>query len=425
MKILFHILLFILLTSCVSKSSKSSDVLVSMQLVDRNGFSETISSKERLSYFASTDFSLPQPYKKVLRVFARDNQGRSASRISSYHDNGHIWQYLEVVDGRAQGFYREWHANGKMKIEASVIEGMADISERAQASWLFDNKSQVWNEKGNLVAEFFYDKGMLEGASQYYFSNGQLEKKIPYFHNELHGEVLIYSEKGSLIEKTRYVRGKKAGLSERFFKNGVLCFREAYDDGLLKKGSYYNPQGEQLSQVHDGSGLVAYFQDNTLHSFTEYHDGVIDGKVSIFYPDGNLRTTYYLQEGKKNGEECEYYPVKMTSEILRPKLALTWHDDVLQGITKSWYENGTLESQRELDKNKKNGLSFAWYRDGSLMFMEEYDFDQLLKGSYFQKGEKNPISTIEGGNGVATLYTREGFFSKKIPYEKGKPVTHE
>lgn len=127
---------------------------------------------------------------------------------------------------------------------------------------------------------------------------------------------------------------------------------------------------------------------------------------------------YTQIDGKKTGEEIEYYP----NTPNQPKIALSWHEDILHGPVKTWYENGTLESQREFHNNKKEGLSFAWYKNGSLLCVEEYEDDRLIKGSYFKKNDKNPVSKIEEGKGVATLYSSEGLFLKKIVYEKGTPI---
>ena len=113
----------LLLTGCgKTKVPSQEDSLVSIQVIDRNGFAETISAKDRLSRFKNTDFLTSQPYQKVLRVFGKDSEGNSSSKITSYHSNGLIWQYLEVESGRANGSYKEWHPNGMLKLSFSVIE---------------------------------------------------------------------------------------------------------------------------------------------------------------------------------------------------------------------------------------------------------------------------------------------------------------
>ena len=89
--------LFVLCCSCsAKKGSDQSDTLVSMQIIDRNGFTETISNKDRLSDYRSTDFSTPQPYQKVLRVFGRNPQGQASSRSYS--------QYLSLTHGLRSGY---------------------------------------------------------------------------------------------------------------------------------------------------------------------------------------------------------------------------------------------------------------------------------------------------------------------------------
>ena len=78
-----------------------------------------------------------------------------------------------------------------------------------------------------------------------------------------------------------------------------------------------------------------------------------------------------------------------------------------------------------MSNNKRNGHSSAWFRDGSLMLIEEYHQDRLLKGEYYSKGEKHPITTIDEGKGTATLFDAEGAFVRWVDYLNGKPVIEE
>lgn len=416
-------LLLLLLCSCSHRATdKNANSLVSIQLIDRNGFSETISTKDRLALYENINFLTPQPYEKVLRVFGKDSQGKSHSTITSYHANGHVAEYLEIIDGRANGPYREWFQNGRLKLEVHVIEGIADISEVAQASWLFDGKSNVWNEEGHLIAEILYEKGLLQNDSLYYHPNGKLAKRTPYDHNEIHGVLQAFSDEGTLLEEIPYQKGVPEGIARGFWAAERPSYVEEYTAGLLQKATYYTPTGVVIAQVDKGSGQRAEFEKEKLYSLTEYQNGLPEGEVQLFRPDGTLQTTYQVQDGKKEGEEWEYFPSKDPDETPKPKLYLSWHEDAIQGIVKTWYENGILESQREISNNKKEGLSFAWFKEGEVMFMEEYEADLLMKASYFKRGDKLPVSKIENGKGTATLYDAEGRFLKKISYEKGKPV---
>ncbi len=413
MKKAFLILLALLAGCAPNSARQDSSDLVSMQVIDRNGFSETISVKERLSKYVQTDFLASQPYQKVVRIFK--GGGKTNSLVTSYHTNGLLWQYLEVENGRAYGNYREWHPNGKLKIEAVVIEGTPDISEMAQVSWIFDEKSQVWDEDGNKVAEIPYEKGVLQGSAIYYHASGKVSKEIPYRKDEIDGPLSIYRETGALLEKTGYHKGLKEGEAFGYWPSGEPRFSEGYQKGLLLEGSYYRPSGELISEVKEGNGKQALFQDDFLASLVEIRKGAAEGEVLSFQKDGTLFSRFMFNEGKKNGDEYEYFPSS------KPKLCVHWNDDILHGIAKTWYESGVLESQREINNNKKHGLAFAWFKEGDLMLMEEYEDDLLIKGSYYKKWEKTAISKVENGKGTATLYDSDGRFLKKIIYEKGVP----
>lgn len=423
MRILLLFCALILLWSCRSQTSKS-DTIVSMQIIDRNGFTETISNKDRLNSFQTLDFRTSQPYKKVLRVYGRNTLGQSTSKITSYHDNGLLCQYLEVVDGRAHGLYQEWYSNGKMKLEAHLIEGVADIHELAQATWVFEGEAKTWNEQGELIAEFFYVKGLLHTPARYYFPNGKLEKIIPYDQGEVHGSVQVFDENGAVMEEIPYVKGNKQGKALVYWSPGQLLSQEIYENGYLVRASYFDVSHHKVAEIENGKGKLAVFKNEHLESLIEYKSGIPQGEVQVFYPNGSLHITYITQNGKKHGEEWEYYPLQEDQQ-LQPKLCLHWHEDRIEGQVKTWYPNGQIESQREINGNKKQGLFFAWYKNGDLMLVEEYENDLLLKGSYYKRGDKKAVSKIDSGKGIATLYTNDGIFLRKTSYEKGKPSLND
>jgi antitoxin component YwqK of YwqJK toxin-antitoxin module len=410
--------LLLLLSACSRHDPDTKPTVVSMQIIDRNNFSETISSRDRLSKFENTDFLAPQPYQKVLRIFSRQND-KSSSIITTYHPNGLLCQYLETSNGRACGLFREWHPNGKLRIEASVIEGTADVTEIAQMTWVFDGLSKVWDADGRLSAEISYSKGALENPSRYYHPNGKLAKEIPYSKDEIHGTLTVFDESGSVIEKLGYKHGLREGISVGLHDTYHPCYREVYQNGLLNQGSYFSYNGDVIAEINGGSGKQALFKAKKLASLAEFKDGKPEGEVQNFNSNGALISKYIILNDEKDGEEWHYYPT--STGPLKPKLCVPWSHDTIQGVVKTWYETGVMESQREMQGNKKHGLSFAWFKEGDLMLMEEYDYDVLIKGSYYRKWEQKPISKIENGKGIATLYDSDGHFLRKTLYEKGLP----
>lgn len=417
------ILLLAFCESCGWHSEKNKEpVLTSINIIDREGFTETISGSERLGQYQDVDFLKDQPYQKVLRIYSRDQCGDVKAYITSYHPNGQPKQYLEVLNNRAFGTYREWYQNGFLKLEAFVIGGTADIHTAAQQSWLFEGEAKAWNENGGLQACILYAKGELQGYSTYYHCNGKIWKRIPYDKNLTEGRSEVYLEDGQLFQSTDYYKGKKQGESIRYWSCNKIAADEKFCDGLLMEGRYYDLQGNLQASIVEGTGYRALFGKDSLGELHEYHGGLLDGEVKIFGTNCALVRINHLKNDIKHGEEIEYYETVSSKQAPRPKLSINWAEGKIQGVVRTWYPNGVQESQREISNNMKSGMATAWYRDGSLMLIEEYDRDKLMKGEYYRKGDSHPISEINGGKGLATLFDSEGSFLRKIDYNNSAPV---
>lgn len=422
-----YLCISILLLSASCQHTSLSDPLVAIQIQDRNGLTETISAPERLENYEGVDFFTSQPYKKILRIYR--TKGKSHSKITTYHPNGSIWQYLEAEELRAHGAYREWYANGQLKIEAILVGGTADVAQGAQRDWLFDGVSRVWNEQGGLIAQIPYKQGALEGISLYYTATGSIEKQIPYHNNTLEGVAVEYYPNGKIRAKTSYLLGEKQGSSFGYFQNDQISWEEEYTDNLLLKGSYYNAKGELLSKVDSGSGFRALFEGESLSLLVQIQQGFAEGGVKQFTNKGELQASYHVKNGKKIGEEVVYFLSQerednnKTPHLL--KYTVNWEDNAIHGSVKTWYNNGQLQSQRDYCRNKRSGPSLAWYRDGSLMLIEEYEEEKLMKGQYYKKNAMDAVSSVLNGSGIATLYDEFGIYLRKIPYVKGDPVDPE
>lgn len=416
----FAFVLFLLFANGCSHTVQET-VLTSINIIDRNGLSETTSNKDRLALYKNVDFLTNQPYQKVLRVFSRDQQGNIRAYITSYHPNGHPKQYLEVINNRAFGIYREWHSNGFMKLEANIIGGEADINTASERSWLFDGCSLAWDENGYLVAEIPYSNGDLEGVSKYYHNNGSIWKLVSFHNGKMEGISETYLENGTLLQTSEFVNGEKNGPSKRYWENGTVSSDEIFCQGKLITGRYYTLCGDLASSVDNGKGHRLLFSKSEISEMHEYHHGVVLGEIKMYHDNGTIARIYHVKDGLKHGTEIDYYDLQDGKGVLTPKLSLNWVNGKVQGISKTWYPNGKQESQREMNNNEKNGLLTAWYSDGSVMLIEEYEKDKLMKGEYYLRGEKLPVSEVKNGKGTATIFNSEGDLVRKIQYNSGKP----
>jgi antitoxin component YwqK of YwqJK toxin-antitoxin module len=415
--------LSLLCTSCgAPRAQYQNNELATINIVDHNGFAETISAPDRLKQYKSVDFNQSLPYKKVVRVYKRNSKGDIKSVLTSYYPNGQIKQSLEAVNGRALGPYKEWHANGHVKLDVEVIGGIAELENGAEGTWLFDGIAKAWNEDGDLLTQIPYKKGELEGVALYFHPNGNIWKKIPYHKNISEGLFETFNEDGSILQMTEFSNGTKHGISTRYWSPEKIASKEEYKDGHLFTGLYFDQNGKQMSEVTNGEGVKIIFGKDYVKELQQYRRGYPEGEMRAFLPSGKVQRIYHVKDGMKHGEEIVYYE---KIEGKQPKMSIEWQNDKMNGLVKTWYPNGTLESQKEMHNNAKNGVFSSWYLDGNLMLIEEYQADKLVKGQYYKKGEKRPVSQVIDGAGVATLFDAHGNFYDKFKYQKGEPLKED
>lgn len=423
---LWILLCLLVLTLTGAKRAKNrrscTPTLSSIHIIDRNGFAETISNKDRLKQFQNVDFLASQPYQKILRIYARNSKGNVRSIVTTYHENGNPKQFLEILNARANGLYCEWHENGKMSLMSKVIGGEPDVTPLAERSWLFDGPSYAWDEDENQIAEINYSQGSLEEVSTYFHSNGQIWKRIPYTKNQVEGIMEVFKSDGEVLQQMTYTQGQRNGPSVRYWDCQHLASQEDYCRGKLENGQYFDRQGNLVAEVKSGMGFRAIFGKEHVQELQEYGDGVLEGEVKVFNQEGRLKRIYHVKNGIKHGEEIEYYDRFFSSSSpLQSKLSFYWYEGKIQGHVKTWYPSGVLESQKEMSNNAKNGVLTAWYLDGNLMMIEEYENNNLKRGDYFKKDERIPISQVIDGKGMAFIFDADGHFVQKIPYSDGKP----
>lgn len=397
---------------------KSSQTLSSIHICDKNGINETISNKNRLKSFECIDFMQPQPYEKVVRIYKKPTDEKPISIITTYHSNGFIHEMLEAKSTRANGTFKSFFSNGQLHMQAHVIEGLADLSEEAKLTWVFDDEAKVYHENGTCIAEIPYKKGKLEGEAKYYHSNGLIQKIIPYNQDQKEGELKLFNIKGEWIGSEHYHQDQRQGLSSYRDESGI-SYEETYDEGLLIKGLYYDANHALISSIESGFGFKPTFNQGKLVKKEQYKNGQAEGKVYLYSSLGTLTNEYILKDGQKNGVEVVYYPQTKPNQDPIKKLSIDWVKDEIQGKVITWYSNGNKESEREFSHNKKQGFAFAWYKDGNIMLVEEYEDERLVKGKYFKKAEKTPSSQVLSGNGLAMLFDEEGHFLKKVMYKNG------
>lgn len=416
----------LLFKGCKSVSLEPSLQLI--HLVDQQEMVETISNDKRLRELQKRDFTTPQPYKKVLRSFQKDAANRQKGVISSYYPNGQLMQWLETSDGRALGLYREWHANGQIKISAQLVGGIPDLSPQAQESWLFDNECRAWSASGQLLAKIFYCRGQRAGLEKRFWPSGTLREELPYQGGVLEGICRQFDENGYLSQITSYSQGIPNGRCIRYWSNTTLASAEFMKSGQLLRGRYWSPDGQLVGNVQHGRGERVVFAQMRICERHSIVDGEQRGRSEFFDLDGHLVRIAHFLRGEKEGREVLFHApaakecIEQNQERnLSRKLEMTWRDGKLEGPVRTWFANGQLRSSHQRLQNRREGICTCYYPSGQVMLMEHYRLDRLLAGRYFALGTCAPHSTVAKGQGIATLFDDMGNLTNQITYRNGWP----
>lgn len=105
---------------------------------------------------------------------------------------------------------------------------------------------------------------------------------------------------------------------------------EEYRDGMLNGETIvYDSLGNEFIKQHfkdskkDGNSVFTYYGSNKKWIQMRFNDGLPDGKLTSYYPDGKVKrkesyTNGELSDSKcyaENGDEVEYYPLFLKEEF--------------------------------------------------------------------------------------------------------------
>ena len=111
--------------------------------------------------------------------------------------------------------------------------------------------------------------------------------------------------------------------------------------------------------------MVVKFRDGrTVHSVGRVKDPVAmvkQGEFTNFDTKGNKSSAGRYDNGKKEGEWLYW------SEGDKLSARYHFHEDIMVGSNKGWYENGNLQDSFELDK-AGNGMGYGYYEDGKIRY---------------------------------------------------------
>lgn len=317
---------------------------------------------------------------------------------------------VEFFCGDKRGETKLYYKNAKPELSLHYIHN------ELEGEWLLsypDEKPQI---KGTFKDDsIYYDWTKYdangEKAWEIYFNRGEADKKWTR-RDLLANYTQIHTYDSGKLQKVSDWIAQRDKLSGGRLKNGN-GERYWYDHNkcLKAKGMYQNGELHGLYWLYANCSIkeiaVFNYQNNVLqgeYSF-KYANGknsvlgyfannVVDSSYQEFFEDGQLALEGQYQKGIKVGEWIAYYKTgKMHTKE-------TYIENELQGISQTFYEDGTTMSESFTYQNGlKNGKAFSYFRNGTIAAEGEYKDNEQegLWKFYDQAGKLTEQGTYVAG----------------------------
>ncbi|CAM3313458.1 tetratricopeptide repeat protein [Aequorivita lipolytica] len=182
---------------------------------------------------------------------------------------------------------------------------------------------------------------------------------------------------------------------------------------------YFNEQGRMVTEAHyDGNGERTgnwkWYNDHLeLRESAIYKDGELEGKNTIFYPNGQLSIKAFYKDGELNGEylyynekgalkQKKYYEAgKLTGTFTSyfsvgeeiPEFIIPYKEDEVQEKASEYYANGKLYSEIPFQDGNRHGKEKTFHLNGNVL--NEFTYvDGKLQGSYKSYHKNGKISEV-------------------------------
>ncbi len=148
--------------------------------------------------------------------------------------------------GKYYGINRGYYKSGKMHIEASVKNDIAD------GTW------KEYYENGKLKQEILFWHGLVHGIWKQYYENGNIEEESAYLSDSIDGKEnginKEYYENGTLKLETSIKNGELNGLEKGYYRDGKIMYQTPFKDGNPGTRIWFDPEGNMTNKLFDEYG---------------------------------------------------------------------------------------------------------------------------------------------------------------------------
>jgi len=165
------------------------------------------------------------------------------------------------------------------------------------------NGEQKWfYENGNLQSVFNYQSGIPEGASAEYNINGTKKSESNFQDGKLNGIKKTYDDNGNLVSIETYEENKKNGIYKKWHRNQKPMIEGYFkEDQFDSSWRYFDQFGIIIAKgefVKGKGKLTSWFPNGNIMRSTLYKNSIKNGKEHIYDKNGKLISELYYLNGE-------------------------------------------------------------------------------------------------------------------------------
>lgn len=347
--------------------------------------------------------------------------------------SGKLISEYKSVDGKIEGLFTEYNYPGFFVKTTNFKNNKAEGS--FEEKWL----------SGQIKTEGFYKDSLIEGPVTTWYPNSAKETTATYSNGILTGKHTSYYPSGNISEVQTYdEEGLLTGIKYYFNPVGNISQKDSlYSKGILNglKFIYFdNGQVSSIQEVRndtiigvksfDGKGNLIYkaeidndkslsfklhFIDGLVEREGNLKNGLFDGELKYYYPNGNLKSVLNFEEGEQNGKQTLYHPNGELKEVFFCK------DGYYHGSDVIYYSNGVIQKKGNFFNGEHDGEITNYHPNGNLQ-SRVFVVEGKQAGRSIQYNSKGNVKEVEyfdneGKSYRKIFYNHSGDVSLDIKYE--------
>ncbi|WP_310992361.1 toxin-antitoxin system YwqK family antitoxin [Aequorivita marina] len=183
-----------------------------------------------------------------------------------------------------------------------------------------------------------------------------------------------YPGTDQLRYKGTFKHGKEVGVFKFYCaecKDKPFVIKEFNDSNSVAHVKYFTIKGKLVSegkmQGKNRIGEWVYYHEKSKNVMTRehYENGKLQGKTTVYYPNGKITEETTYKNGLKNGEDNYFSPEGV---LLKQ---LIYKNDELHGDAVYYDAHGNVSISGSYKNGKKHGL-WKHYKDGKVVLEETF-----------------------------------------------------